>query len=149
MATKAAIEGFFSEKAFAVIGASRSGGKMGNAVLKDLAGHHTMYAIHPEADEVGGVKSYRSYADLPEQVNAAYIAVAPAKTAGAVRTAHEAGVKKIWIQQGAQSDEALEFCSRNEIDVVAKECIFMYAEPVESVHKFHRSLKRIFGRMPE
>jgi len=149
MATRAAIDGFLSEKAFAVVGASRSGGKMGNIVLKDLAGRYTMYAIHPEADSVGGVKSYKSYSDLPEKVNAAWIAVAPTKTADAVRAAHEAGVRKVWIQQGAQSPEALAFCEANGIEAVSKACIFMFAEPVESIHKVHRFLKKIFGGLPK
>ena len=149
MASMSEVEGFLSEKKFAVVGASRSGGKFGNSVLTDLADKgYTMYAIHPEADTVGGVKSYRSYADLPEPVNAALIAVAPGKSADAVRQAHEAGVKRVWIQQGAQSDEAIAFCDEHDMVAVTRECIFMFADPVESIHKFHRFLKRLFGRMP-
>jgi len=149
MATKAAIEGFLAEKKFAVLGASRSGGKMGNMVLKDLADTYTMYPVHPEADEVGGVKSYRTFSDLPESVNAAFIAVAPSKSAAAVKTAHEAGIKKVWIQQGAHSPEAIEYCENNGITAVTKQCIFMFAEPVTSIHKFHRFVKRIFGGLPK
>lgn len=149
MTTRAAIDGFFEEKKFAVIGASRSGGKMGNAVLKDLADRYTMYPIHPETDSVMGVKSYRSFEELPERVDAAYIAVAPGKSAAAVRQAHEAGVKRIWIQRGAQSDEAIRYCEENGLDAVTKECIFMFSEPVQSVHKVHRVFKRIFGGLPK
>ncbi|MBU8913993.1 MAG: CoA-binding protein [Spirochaetales bacterium] len=150
MVSRSTVDGFLSEKKFAVVGASRSGSKFGNMVLKELGGKgYTMYPIHPEADAIGDTRCFRSYADLPEPVNAAFIAVSPKKSAAAVRAAHEAGVKRIWIQQGAQSDEAVAFCTEHGIAAVTRQCIMMYAEPVDSIHKFHRFLKRLFGRMPQ
>jgi len=126
------------------------GSKMGNAVIKELgAKGYTLYPIHPDADTVDGVKSYRTFADLPERVDAAFIAVAPAKTRAAVQQAHEAGVSRVWIQQGAHSPEADEYCATNGIEAVSRECILMFAEPVESIHKFHRFFKKLFGGMPK
>jgi predicted CoA-binding protein len=81
-------------------------------------------------------------------VNAAFIAVAPAKCATAVRQAHDAGVKRVWIQQGAQSDEAVAFCEEHGMEAITKLCILMFAEPVGPLHKFHRFFKQLFGRMP-
>jgi uncharacterized protein len=150
MASKAAIEGFLSEKKIAVIGASRSSQKMGNIVLTELGPKgYELYPIHPEADSVGDVKSYRSYTDLPAPVNAAFIAVARDKSATAVQQAHEAGVGRVWIQQGADSPEAVDYCAEHGMEAVTHECILMYAEPVVSIHKFHRFFKRLFGRMPK
>jgi predicted CoA-binding protein len=150
MVSRSTVEGFLSEKKFAVVGASRSGGKIGNAVLTDLGPKgYTLYPIHPEADSVGDVKCYRSYADLPEPVNAAFIAVARDKSAAAVRQAHEAGVRRVWIQQGADSPEAVAYCTEHGLEAVTHECIFMFAEPVGSLHKLHRFFNRLFGRMPK
>lgn len=150
MATAAQVEGFLSEKEIAVIGASRSGGKFGNMVIKELGEKgYTLYPIHPEADSVDGVKSFRSYAELPKPVSATFIAVAPDKCAAAVKEAHAAGIDRMWIQQMSQSPEAVAYCEQNGIDAVTKECILMYAEPVGSIHKFHRFFRKLFGRMPK
>ena len=149
MATKAAVEGFLAQKKFAVIGASRSGGKMGNAVIKELgAKGYTLYPIHPDADTVDGVKSYRSFSELPERVEAAYIAVAPAKTKTAVHQAHEAGVSRIWIQQGAESEQASELAEKGGGAVINGECVLMFAEPAAFYHKIHRWIWKMLGRLP-
>lgn len=149
MVSRSTVERFLAEKKFAVVGASRSGRKFGNMVLKELGDKgYTMYPIHPEADAIGEARCFRSYADLPEPVSAAFIAVSPKKTAAAVREAHEGGVKRVWIQQGAHSDEAVTFCNEHGIEYVTRQCILMYTDPVQSIHKFHRFLNRLFGRMP-
>ena len=150
MASKSAVEGFLAEKKIAVIGASRSGGKFGNVALKELRTKgYEVYAVHPEADTLGDITCYRSLSDLPEPVNAAFIAVSPTKSATAVREAYEAGIAKIWIQQGAKSQEAVDYCAEHGIEAITGECILLHAEPVESIHKFHRFLRSLFGRMPE
>jgi predicted CoA-binding protein len=65
-----------------------------------------------------------------------------------VKQAHEAGITRVWIQQMAQSPEALAYCEENDLSCVSGECILMYAEPVGSIHKFHRFFRKLFGRMP-
>ena len=148
--TKNLVDGFLTERKLAVVGASRTGKKFGNMVLKELQPKgYTLFPIHPEMEYVENLKCYGSFRDLPEKVNAAFVAVSPAKALAAVEEAHAAGVSKIWLQQGAQSPEAVEYCRSNQIDLVSGECIFMYAEPVESIHKFHRFIRKLFGRMPK
>ncbi len=72
----------------------------------------------------------------------------PAHTEQVVRDAVAAGIRRIWIQQGAQSDAAVRFCTDNKLPAVTKECIMMYVEPVKSIHAFHRGVKKLFGGMP-
>ena len=60
MVTMKQVEGFASLRKIAVVGASRKGGKFCNMVLKDLGDRYSFYAVHPDADEVAGVRSYRS-----------------------------------------------------------------------------------------
>ena len=66
-----------------------------------------------------------------------------------VREVAEAGIKHLWIQQGAESDAAIEYCREHEINVVHGECILMFAEPVGSIHRFHRWLWGVFGKLPK
>ena len=65
----------------AVIGASPEAGKIGNSVMKNLinGGYQgKIYPIHPKADEILGVKAYRSVKDVPGDIDVAVFAI-PAK----------------------------------------------------------------------
>ena len=71
----------------------------------------------------------------------------PVQTEKLVREARDAGIARIWMQQGAESAEAIRFCDESGIDVVHGQCIMMFAEPA-GIHKFHRWLNGIFGKLP-
>ena len=150
MTTRAAVDSVINRKKLAVIGVSRNEQKFGNMVVKELSEKgYDLYPIHPELADVNGVRCYPSFEALPEPVDAAFIAVAPSKSAAAVKQAHQAGVTSIWLQQMAQSEEAIRYCEDNNLSYVSGECILMYAEPVASIHKVHRFFKKLFGRMPK
>lgn len=149
MTSAASVEGFVGQKKLAIVGASRSGEKMGNVILNELtAKGYTVYPVHPEANRIGEQTAYRSLQELPEPVGGVVISVKPERTAEIIRDAHEAGITRAWIQQGAQTDDALAACDRYGMDAVSGECILMFAEPVQSIHRFHRFFRRVFGRMP-
>ena len=77
------------------------------------------------------------------------ISVQPSESEKLVKSAFEAGIKNIWLQQGAQSDSAIQLCKDNGINVVHNECILMFAEPVKSFHKFHRWVRKMLGKLPK
>jgi acyl-CoA synthetase (NDP forming) len=67
--------------AVAVIGASAEPGKIGNSVMKNLinGGYKgAIYPIHPSADEILGIKAYKSVKDVPGVIDVAVFAI-PAK----------------------------------------------------------------------
>lgn len=144
------IDSFFAQDSFAVMGVSRNGTKFGNMAHKELKEKGlTVYQINPNADEIAGEPCYRSLAAVPERVGAVIISVSPEKSLDAVKEAHAAGVRHIWIQQGAESDEAVSFAAEHQMEVISRRCVMMFAEPVESVHAFHRFLSKLFGRYPK
>lgn len=150
MASMASVENFVSKKNIAIVGVSRAGKKFGNAINKELKkkGYNT-YIVNPHADNIDGQKSYSKLTSIPGEVESVLISVPPAETLNVVKDTKEAGIKNVWMQQGAQSDEAIQFCEENKIDYVAKECILMFAEPVEGGHKFHRWIWKLFGKLPK
>lgn len=82
-------------EAVAVIGASGETGKIGNSVMKNLinGGYKgTIYPINPSADEIMGIKAYKSVKDVPGDIDVAVFAI-PAKFVPAGLT--ECGEKKI------------------------------------------------------
>jgi predicted CoA-binding protein len=132
----------------AIAGVWRSGKGFGNAVIKDLTGKgYEVLPVHPEVDEVGGFSCFRTIADLPKEVGGLVLVVPPDQTEKMVRQAKDAGIKRVWMQQGAESAEAIRFCEENGIETVHGECIMMFAQPT-GVHRFHRWLNGVFGKLP-
>jgi len=150
MTSKSAIDDFISQETLAIVGVSRGGKKFGNTTFRELTAHgYKLYPIHPEAETLEGVKAYKDFDSLPEKVNGVIIIVPPAQTEKVVREAAAAGIKRVWMQQGAQSDAAIRFCQENGIAEIHGECINMFAHNTASFHKFHRSLLKVFGRLPK
>ncbi|MGC4084285.1 MAG: CoA-binding protein [Vicinamibacterales bacterium] len=146
--TRASVDEFVAQPALALVGASRSGHKFGNAILRELRakGMH-VYPVHPVADEIDGVPCYRHFADLPEPVGGVIVSVAPAEAISVVRDASEAGITRVWLQQGAESPYAEEVCSALGVRAVMGECILMHASPT-GVHKVHRVIDGMLGKLP-
>jgi predicted CoA-binding protein len=64
-----------------------------------------------------------------------------------VQEAAQAGIKRVWMQQGAESQEAIRFCEQNGMSTVHGECIMMFAEPL-GFHGIHRFVWRLLGKLP-
>lgn len=149
MTSKAAIEAFLAQDTLALAGVSRSGRGFGNAVLKDLGRKgYEMLPIHPEVSEIGGVRCYPSLGALPKRPGGLVLVVPPEQTEKLVREAHETGIDRVWMQQGAESDAAIRYCEQYDVEVVHGECIMMFAEP-KGIHRAHRWLWGVLGRLPE
>lgn len=149
MTSKAAIEAFLAQDTLALAGVSRSGRGFGNAVLKDLSGKgYEMLPIHPEAAELRGVRAYPSLGELPKQPGGLVLVVPPEQTEKLVREAHDNGVQRVWMQQGAESEAAIRYCEQHGVEVIHGECIMMFAEP-KGIHRAHRWLQGVLGRLPE
>lgn len=149
MITKTAVEEFVAQRALAVVGVSRSGKKFGNLACNALKEKgYRVYPIHPHVDTIAGERCYRTLQDLPERVNAVFISVPPAETESVVRAAAAAGVRRVWLQPGAESLAAIHFCEANGMEVIHGECVLMFAPPVRSIHRCHRWLWSTLGRLP-
>jgi uncharacterized protein len=150
MTTKTAVEDFISQRTLAIVGVSRGGKKFGNAIFRELKEHgYKLYPIHPEADTLEGEPAYKDFKSLPEKVDGVIVVVPPAQTEKIVRDAVSAGIKRIWMQQGAESEAAVRFCQENGIAEVHGECINMFAHDTATFHKFHRGIWKLLGKLPK
>ena len=66
---------------------------------------------------------------MPEPVRALLVVVPPAQALIIVREAAQAGIKRVWLQQGAESPIVTLACNELGLDVIAGECILMVAKP--------------------
>ncbi|MEW5701691.1 MAG: CoA-binding protein [Candidatus Zixiibacteriota bacterium] len=150
MATKAMVAEFLAQRTLAVVGASREPRKFGNVVCRELAAKgYRVFAVNPYAQEIDGQPCHPSLNALPEPVGGAVIVVPPAQTEKVVKDAGAAGIHRVWMQRGSESPAALDFCRERGIDVVHGECILMFVEPTGFVHRVHRGLWGLFGKLPK
>lgn len=150
MTTLNEIQNFLEPKKLAIAGASRNPKKFGGAVFKELMDKgFELYPVNPNADEIQGVKCFKSIADLPDDVAHLYIVTPKKETDQLVETAIKKGVKMIWIQQKSETPEAVKKAEDAGISVISKKCMFMFADPVGGVHAFHRALVKLFGGYPK
>jgi len=68
---------FFDAKSVAIIGASRTHGKIGNVILHNFVKHFDgkIYPVNPNTDKIFGKKCYRKITSIPYNVDLAVIAV--------------------------------------------------------------------------
>ncbi len=148
MAGREHIARFLANRSIALVGASRSGRKFGNLLLRELRSRgYRILPVHPHAKEIEGEAAYSGFDALPEPVEAAILVLPPRETERVVGNAADAGVKTVWMQYGAHSREAVRICGERGIDVISGECVMMHAMPVRSVHRLHRCIWKILGRL--
>jgi len=148
-ASKAQIDQFLREKHIAVVGISQSQQKFGNTIFKTLlSAGYKLYPVHKELRSFKGVPSYDNIAQLPGEVKAIVICTQPESAGNLIRQAGENGIRHIWLQQGSQNDEAIVAAQKEGIKIIHRECILMFAGQVKSIHRFHRSINKIFGIYP-
>jgi predicted CoA-binding protein len=148
MESKAPIDAFLAEPAIAVVGVSRSGKGFGNAAARELRRKgYRIYPVNPEADLIDGDRCYRALDALPEPVGAVLVVVPPGQALRVVREAAAAGMRHVWLQQGAESPQVIQACADLGLDPVAGKCILMFAEPT-GVHKLHKWIWGCLGKLP-
>jgi predicted CoA-binding protein len=64
-----------------------------------------------------------------------------------VRDAAAAGVRHVWLQQGAESPALVALCRHLGLTVVSNECVLMHAQP-KGFHKLHRWIWGALGKLP-
>ena len=122
--TKAAVENFVAQHKLAVVGVSRDTKKFGNMAYKALKEKdYQVYPINRNIETVEGDRCFADLSALPEKVDGVLIVVPPTETEKVVREADAAGIKNVWMQQGAESDEAIQYCQQHGLNEVHGECI--------------------------
>jgi predicted CoA-binding protein len=149
MNQKKIVEDFIAQKKIAVVGVSRKKTKFGNAIYKELKQKgYNVFPINPHINTFEGDTCYPDLLSLPEKVEAVIINVPPVQTEKIVKEAKQAGINKVWLQQGSQSEAAEQYCKENGIDCVSNECILMFAQPSAFIHRAHRWVWGVLGKLP-
>jgi hypothetical protein len=124
------VRAFLAGKTIALVGATDRREKWGWKILERLrARGFEVLPVHPTLAEVGGARAYPSLRELPRRPDGVSLVVPPSATEQAVRLARELGIGRVWMQPGAESDDAIEWCDANGLECVHHKCILVETEP--------------------
>jgi acetyl coenzyme A synthetase (ADP forming)-like protein len=139
-AALASLGPLFHPRAVAVIGASRRGGTIGNALFHNLlAGGFsgTVYPVHPTAQAIDSVRAYPSVAAIPEPVDLAVIVVPAASVSAVTREALVAGARALVVISAGfaevgeagkqQQNTLLDLCRAHGARLVGPNCMGVLA----------------------
>jgi uncharacterized protein len=143
-----AIQDFINCKNIAVVGVSRNANKFGNLAYKELKERgYQVYAVNPAMKEFQGEPCYPDLGALQGKIDGVLLTVHPEQGKAVLEEAGRVGIKNVWVQQQAESPALLESGRQLGLNLVSGKCILMYAPPVRSFHKFHRTINMIFGKL--
>jgi hypothetical protein len=139
------INEFLSFRHIALVGASRDSKKFGNQVLTQLVSEgYIVYPVHREAEQINGIRCYRSLDELPAEVKSVCLITPKNQTDEMLKKVLHLGIDQVWIQQMSEGPESKRIASEADANIVMGRCIFMYTNPT-GVHKFHMKLNKLFG----
>ena len=141
------IQEFVDQKKIIIVGASRQGNKFGNSAARELEQRgYEVFFVHPEAKEIEGHPTYPDLGTASHLAQSLWVSVPAEQGAQVLREAAKAGLKRVWLQQGAGSQELLTLGNDLDLQLISGKCILMYAEPVGSFHKFHQVIWKWIGK---
>ena len=139
---------FLKCKKLAYIGLSRSKVKFGNVLYHELIKRgFLLYPLHRKEKEINKIKCYPDLQSVRDNIEGVLINVTPKNVVPLLKECSALNIKYIWLQRGAESKEVYETAKNLGLEIITKKCILMYAEPFQGIHKFHRTLSRLFGKL--
>ncbi|SHI98550.1 Predicted CoA-binding protein [Malonomonas rubra DSM 5091] len=119
MSVKQQVDTFLTSPVIGVVGASSNPGKFGNKVLRCyLENNRKVVPVHPKEAEIEGLSCVASVAELPDEVKSISVITPPQVTEKVVEMAATKGIENVWMQPGAESPAAVEFCREKGINVI-------------------------------
>ena len=114
------IERFLTSPAYGVVGASPRRHKYGNKVLRCYQQNgRRAIPVNPREQVIEGAACVASVLDLPDEVKSISVITPPMVTERVVQEAIRKGIEHVWMQPGAESDQAVAACQAAGINVIA------------------------------
>jgi 3-hydroxypropionyl-CoA synthetase (ADP-forming) len=130
------LEKFFEAKSVAVVGASATAGKIGNAVMDSLVRHEykgKVYPINPSRKEIMGIKTHPSISSLPESVDVVVATVSLANTPKIIDECSSMGIHNLVVISGGGKElggdskvleeEIARLSKEKDVRIVGPNCI--------------------------
>lgn len=112
-------------KNWAVVGASQDRSRYGYTIVKRLdESGFNVFPVSPKYADIDGIKAYPSLSDIDGPIDVVNFVVNPSIGIHILDEVIKLGIKRIWIQPGAESDQLIEKAKMNDIEVL-EACILV------------------------
>ncbi|HKE84228.1 MAG TPA: CoA-binding protein [Vicinamibacterales bacterium] len=150
------VDDFLAQKRIAVVGVSRnnSGHPAANLIYRRLkTSGHDVFAVNPHMQNFEGDRCYPDLQSIPGKVDGVVIVTRPETTERIVHQCSGAGVRRVWMHQSMRkgssvSPEAVDYCRRHDISVIAGACPMMYGAGADFGHTCMRLILKLTGGLP-
>ena len=150
MITKKKIDDFLKNKKLAIVGVSRAPKSFSREVYRELRKRgYELLAVNPYAEEIEGDRCYKNIEDLPPDAGNILIVTPKKETDQVLRSAINRGFTNIWVQQMSETADTIRIAEEFNVELIHNKCIFMFTEPISGIHNFHRTIMKIFRRLPK
>lgn len=115
-----------AKRKWAVVGASNDCTKYGHIIwrfLKDRG--YTVYPVNPHEKKIGQDQCYPAVADLPEKPDVVSVIVPPKIAQLIVAQCGAEKIDYVWLQPGAESEEAVEIGKKTGVHVITDACVLV------------------------
>lgn len=147
MTDKEQINDFFNADRYGFAGVSANTKKFTHKVFKTLIlKDYDMIPVNPKYDDIDGFECFKSIGDLPKSVSSVLIMTPKQATLQTLQECLDNNINNIWLQQGTETEEVTKFVKERNENIITGECILMYAEPVQSIHKLHSFIWKVAGK---
>ena len=117
---------FFEPRSIAVVGASNNSTKYGYKVFMDLKNNgYDVYPVNLKEKKIKDYDCYSSLKTLPIKPDVVITIVPSRITKEIVKQASELNINKIWMQPGSESNKAISYCKKNNMDVISNQCVII------------------------
>jgi len=114
-------------KNWVVVGDVKNENKYANKILKALKERgYNVSGIH----YAGGASIFKSLKEVPYNIDVIDLCINPVKGYEYIKEAKDLGIKHILIQPGAESEEILNYCKENYIEVF-QDCALVQLRKIE------------------
>ncbi len=133
------LDDFFRAESVALIGASATPGKIGNAVLDSLLKHEyqgRVFPINPGRDEIMGARTYPSLEDSPEQIDLVVVTIDLRLVPDVIRVCAKKGIHNLVVISGGGKElgggrtelegEIRRLARAHDVRVVGPNCIGVF-----------------------
>lgn len=117
------LDALFHPKSIAVIGASRSPGKIGHVILKNIVEsgfRGKVYPVNPSAGEILGLRAYKSVLEIEDDVDVAIVAIPADKVLEAAEECGKKGVKVLVVITSGFAEAGNAEAERRLVEVAKK-----------------------------
>lgn len=103
----------------AIIGASNDRSKYGNRAVRAFQKKgYTVYPVNPNEEQVEGLETYKTIAEVPERPSLVSVYVRPNVLLKLLPEIAARGCDELWLNPGTESEEVLDMASNLKLNVI-------------------------------